>query len=249
MKRLIPAAAVLSLLQASPIAAQVLAAAPPLREGETLLLVEAEGYAEAMPDTLRITSGVVSTGSTAAEALAENNRGMQRILAALAAQGVSPEAVSSVNLSLEPQYPDDRSSERDVRIIGYTAENDIEIAFDDFAAAERIISALFDAGANQVRGPNFSLQDEARVDAVKAAAERDAVRRARLEADNYAKALGMRVARILRVSDRALGDNRYETRGQSIRVTGSRIPPTPLRPEPIEVESEVYIEFALVPEA
>jgi uncharacterized protein YggE len=243
---ILTSAVLLALAPAPGSLAQVVAPVQPIAAGETLLLVEAEGYAEQMPDTLLVRTGVASTGRSAEEALAANNRGMQRIFTSLEALDVSPDDVASLNLRVEPQYPDDRADEDDVRIIGYSAENSIEIAFDDFSRAEQIISALFDAGANQVSGPHFQLRDEVRIDAAKAAAQRDAVQRARHEADTYAEALGMRVSRVLRVADRSLDNDRYETMGNAIRVSGSRIPPTPLRPMPIQVTQEVYIGFALV---
>jgi uncharacterized protein YggE len=64
-------------------------------------------------------------------------------------------------------------------------------------------------------------------------------------ADDCAAALGMRVARVLRVSER--GQFEMDSDNSAIVVTGSRIPPTPLAPGEIPVRVTVWIDYALVP--
>jgi uncharacterized protein YggE len=126
------------------------------------------------------------------------------------------------------------------RITGYVARNRLALRLRDLRSAADIVNALFEAGANEVRGPSFGLQDPA--PALKAA-RRSAVAQARVQADTYAESLGMRIARVLRVSER---DNSIEEDG-TITVTGSRIRATPIEPGEIAVRTQVWIDYALVP--
>lgn len=176
-------------------AAQVAAPGAPVPEG-TLLDVVAEGEATRVPDIATIRAGVVTQASTAAAALAANAEQMKSVLAALKAAGVAERDVQTATISLNPQY---RYAENQPPVItGYQASNNVSVKFRDIAKSGNILDALVKQGANQIDGPNLSIdqleaaQDEARTDAVK---------RARARADLYARALGMRVERLVSLSE------------------------------------------------
>lgn len=228
-------------LAAAPAAAQDVAIA--LAPGEVLLKVEAEGEHLGRPDMMTIDAGVVTTGSTAKEALAANARLANRLLEAVRASGVQPRDVQTAQLSVAPQFARDSPGSDDSirRIIGYVARNRLNLRLRDLSKSPDIVNALFEAGANEVVGPHFAHQNPA--PALKAARQ-DAVAEARAEADTYAEALGMRISRILRVSERQSFEN--EDNGYIV-VTGSRIPSTPLEPGEIQTRVRVWIDYALVP--
>ena len=219
-----------------------------MRPGESLLMVSAEGVAEAMPDTMTITMGVNSTGATSAEALDAGSTAMEQVLRAVEATGVGIRSVSTDDFGVNPIFPDDYEDEDDVRILGYSASNRIEIELDDFGGAQTLIPALFDAGATDVSGPRWSIENEAARARIEADALRAAIANARIEADTIAQALGMAVSRVIRVSDDSMGNYRYDggSRGRIV-VTGSRVRAIPIEPQPVAVDREIYIEFALVP--
>jgi len=216
-----------------------------LESGETLLQIEARGEHLARPDVMSVRAGVVTTGRTAAEAMEANNRLAQRLIDRVRALGIEPRDVQTEGLSLQPRFNqgEQRSAEQDgrpPRILGYVASNSLRLRLRDLARAGDIIPALLDAGANSVSGPVFSLSQPR---PAAAAAQREAVRLAREEADNIAEAMNMRVARVLRVSEREADSGP----GDRIIVTGSRIPRTPIEPGEIVTESTMWVDFALAP--
>jgi uncharacterized protein YggE len=213
-----------------------------LAPGEVLLEVNAEGEHLSRPDLMEITAGVVTTGRTAKEALAANSTQANRLLAAVRQNGIAPRDVQTSELSVTPQFArDDTDDETRVRrITGYLARNQLRLRLRELGRAPDVVNALFEAGANEVQGPSFDLSDPA---PSLRAARRAAVAEARAEADTYAEALGMRVARVLRVSER--GPSRREE--GYITVTGSRVRSTPLEPGEISTAIEVWIDYALVP--
>jgi len=216
-----------------------------LAPGEVLLKVDAEGEYLIRPDMMGVSAGVVTTGRTAKEALDANAALANRLLAAVRANGVEPRDVQTSELTVNPQFArtdgardGDEDSIR--RITGYVARNRLSLRLRDLSAAANIVNALFEAGANEVHGPSFGLQDPA--PALKGA-RRSAIAQARVQAETYAEALGMRIARVLRVSER---DNSIRDDG-TIVVTGSRVRPTPIEPGEITVETRVWVDYALVP--
>jgi uncharacterized protein YggE len=216
-----------------------------LAPGEVLLKVEAEGQHLSRPDLVEISAGVVTTGRTARDALAANSELSNRLLDAVRRSGVEPRDIQTARLSVTPQFARDRTDpdgEGVRKITGYLARNTLRLRLRDVQKAPDIINALFEAGANEVQGPTFSLSDPA--PAVRAARQA-AVAEARLQAETYAEALGMRIARVLRVSERHPFDTVEE--GASIIVTGSASRPAPLQPGEIATEGRVWIDYALAP--
>ncbi len=162
----------------------------------TLLDVTATGKTTRVPDLATIRAGVVTQASTAAQALSDNAQRMAAVLAALKKAGIEPRDIATANVSLQPQYR--YQDNQPPAITGYQATNTVSVRFHDIAKSGSILDALVAQGANQIDGPNLSLDqpdaalDEARVDAVK---------RARARADLYAKAAGLSVSRILTISE------------------------------------------------
>ena len=162
----------------------------------TVLDITAEGRTTRVPDVATIRAGVVSQASSAAAALSDTAARMARVLAALKRAGVAPRDVATAAVGLSPQY---RYAENATPVItGYQATNGVTIRFRDVAKAGPILDALVAEGANQIDGPSLSIDrpeialDEARADAVK---------RARARATLYASAAGMKVARLISISE------------------------------------------------
>lgn len=173
--------------------------APVIADG-TLLDVVAEGRATRVPDIATIRAGVISQAPTAADALSANAAQMTRVLAALKKAGAADRDVQTATISLNPQY---RYTENQPPVItGYQASNSVSVKFRDIARSGAILDALVAQGANQIDGPNLSID---KVEAAQDEARLDAVKRARARAELYAQALGMRVDRLVSLGEGAEG--------------------------------------------
>ena len=186
----------LAALAAIPAAAQEAPVAPAVPADGTVLDVSATGKTTRVPDLATIRAGVVTQSPTAADALSANAQRMARVLDALKGAGVQPRDVETSTVSLQPQYHYEQN--KPPVITGYQASNAVSIRFRDIARSGAILDTLVRQGANQIDGPNLSIDqpdaalDEARV---------DAIRRARARADLYARAAGLSVVRILTISE------------------------------------------------
>lgn len=162
----------------------------------TRLDINATGEVTRVPDIANISAGVVSRAATATAALQDSADRMQKVLAALKRAGVENRDIqtSSVNLNAEYRYPENQSPQ----LVGYTASNSVSIRFRDIRNSGKILDALVGQGANQINGPNLSVdKPEAALDEARAKAI--AIGRAR--ADLYARSLGMRVVRLVSISE------------------------------------------------
>ncbi len=92
-----------------------------LQDG-TLLEVSAEGRSTRVPDLATIEAGVTTQAATAAEALAQNNAKMTKVIAALKRAGIAERDIQTSTISLQPQYRDQTNGQPQ-QIFAYMASN------------------------------------------------------------------------------------------------------------------------------
>ncbi len=162
----------------------------------TILDVSAEGRTTRVPDIATIRAGVVSQAPTAAAALADNAQRMARVLAALKRGGIAARDIATANVGLSPQYR--YTDGQPPALTGYQATNTVSVRFRDVAKAGGVLDTLVAQGANQIDGPNLSIDQP---DAALDEARTDAVKQARTRADLYAAAAGMKVVRVISIAE------------------------------------------------
>ncbi|MEL1263866.1 SIMPL domain-containing protein [Pseudoxanthomonas putridarboris] len=162
----------------------------------TLLNVSAQAEASRVPDVAAISAGVVTQAADGNAAMRQNAEQMARVVAAIKAAGIADKDVQTSGISLNPQY---RYVENEApRITGYQASNNVNLKVRDIAKLGKVLDALASVGANQINGPSFEIDqpepvyDEARLAALK---------KAQARAETYAKALGLKVRRIVSISE------------------------------------------------
>lgn len=162
----------------------------------TRLDITATGEVTRVPDIAVISAGVVSRSTTATGALQDSADRMSRVIAALKSAGVADRDVQTSNVSLNPEYryPENQSPQ----LVGYTASNSVTVRFRDIRSSGKILDALVREGANQINGPTLTIdKPEGALDE----ARQKAIATGRARAELYARSLGMRVARIVSVSE------------------------------------------------
>ena len=162
----------------------------------TRLDVNSTGEVTRVPDLATISAGVVSHASTATSAIQQTAARMARVRDALRRAGIADRDIQTSNVSLNPDYV--YANNQPPKLSGYNASNQLTLRFRDIASTVKILDALVAEGANQISGPNLSVEHpEAALDEARA----KAVAAGRARADLYARSLGMRVARIVAVSE------------------------------------------------
>lgn len=181
---------------AVPAAAQAQTAVQVQPISGTRLDISATGEVSRVPDVAIISTGVVTRAPTATGAIQQNAARMERVRTALRRAGIADKDIQTSSINLNPEYHYEQN--KPPRLTGYQASNQVSVRFRDIGETGKILDALVAEGANQISGPNLTIDkpeealDEARM---------KAIANGRARADLYARALGMRVVRLLSVSE------------------------------------------------
>lgn len=186
-------------------AALALPIAPPVMAEEArgpMINVTGTGTVEAAPDIASLTIGVTTQGETAVAALAANSAAMEAVMARLTAAGVEARDMQTSNLSVNPNWTgyDSSMGSSGPTISGYVAANLLTVTIRDLAGLGPVLDAAVQDGANTLNGLSFGfadpgpLLDEAR---------KEAVADARARAELLATAAGVKLGRILSISEGA----------------------------------------------
>ncbi len=162
----------------------------------TLLSVSAQAEASRVPDVAGLSTGVVTQAADANAALRANATQMARVMAAIRAAGIAEKDVQTSGINVNPQYR--YTENQPPTITGYQASNTVSIKVRDVGKLGQVLDALVASGANQVNGPSFEIDQP---EAVYDEARRAALDKAQRRAEMYAKSLGMRVRRIVSISE------------------------------------------------
>jgi uncharacterized protein YggE len=166
----------------------------------TLLSVSAQAESKRVPDVATISAGVVTQAADANAAMRQNAEQMAKVVAAIKSAGIAERDVQTSGISINPQYK--YAENQAPRITGYQASNTVNLKVRDIAKLGKVLDTLVAQGANQVNGPNFEVDkpDEAYDEARRAALDK-----AQARAEMYAKTLGLKVRRVVSISENSGG--------------------------------------------
>jgi len=166
----------------------------------TLLNISAQAEARRVPDVATLSAGVVTQAADGNTAMRENAVQMDKVMAAIKAAGIAERDIQTSGINLSPQY---RYADNEApKITGYQASNTVSLKVRDITRLGKVLDSLAAQGANQINGPSFEIDqpepvyDEARLAALK---------KAQARAETYAKSLGLRVRRIVSISEGSSG--------------------------------------------
>jgi uncharacterized protein YggE len=143
-----------------------------------------------------MSAGVVTQAADANAAMRANAVQMDKVMAAIRDAGIADRDIQTAGISVQPQYR--YAENQPPAITGYQASNTVNLKVRDIGKLGKVLDALVANGANQVNGPNFEVdQPEPAYDEARIAA----LHKAQARAETYAKALGLRVRRIVSVSE------------------------------------------------
>ena len=188
------------------------------------------GVVTVAPDEATVSAGVHTQAASASEALAENAKLMNAVVAALKAAG--GENLQTQQVSLFPQ------TNEQGQVTAYVADDTVS-AKTKIAHAGALVDAAVGAGANTVSGPSLDVSDR---DARYRDALAKAVDDARLKAEALAKAGGFGVGPVSSVTEGASEGPPVET---FAAVAGKRDAATPIEPGTQDVTADVTVTFRI----
>jgi len=110
------------------------------------------------PDQVQLNVGVVTSAKTAQDAATQNAQAANAMIAALKSVLGSSGTVQTISYNLSPQYTGGAVNTPPV-ITGYTASNTVQVTTGNLNLVGPLIDAANQAGANNISGPSYSLQN------------------------------------------------------------------------------------------
>jgi len=161
------------------------------------ITVVGEGKVSLKPDIARVTIGVETVNVSVQEATAANKTIVEAVLAALQAEGVAENDLRTTGFSVyaDRYGPEGMLSDDAVR---YRVTNSVSVTIRDLDKIGAIIDAAVEAGANNIYGVEFALEDTsvAETDARSAA-----VANGLKKAGELAELAGVSLGRVVSISE------------------------------------------------
>jgi uncharacterized protein YggE len=187
------------------------------------------GTVTATPDQATVTAGVHTQAVTAADALSQNAKLANAVVAAL--KGAGGTDLQTQQVSLYPQ------TDNDGKVTGYAADDSIS-ASSPVAGAGALIDAAVGAGANSVSGPTLGLSQQ---DDLYKQALAEAVKDARDKAEALGTAGNFVVGPVSTVTE----DSQDSAPVPFAAATKAADSATPVEPGTQDVTADVTVTFAI----
>jgi len=186
------------------------------------------GVVTVVPDEASVTAGVHTQAASASDALSQNARLMNAVVAALKAAGGTD--LQTQQVSLYPQMNDQN------QVTAYVADNSVS-ATAKITAAGALIDAAVAAGANTVNGPSLGVSGR---DARYRDALGKAVEDARAKAQAIAKAGGFGVGQVSSVTEATAS-----APVPVFQAVAAKSDATPIEPGTQDVTADVTVTFRI----
>ena len=205
--------------------------------GRPSIAARGVGEVKGTPDTLRVVLGVETRSASARDALAANNDKAGALINTLKEKGVEARDIQTSQLSINPTYDD-----KGQRITGYQVNNLVTATLHDLGGAGALIDAAAGAVGDAVRvqSMGFSIDDDS---ALRAEARTQAVHQAQLQAEQMAKAAGVKLGGIRLISEVPANGPMpyYEQLNGVARDSGGAASPVPIEPGQQELSLTVDV--------
>ncbi|WP_068075927.1 SIMPL domain-containing protein [Novosphingobium lentum] len=192
------------------------------------------------PDIATIGAGVTTRAPTAVAAMQQNAAAMDKVIARLRALGIPRADIQTNGISLNAQYQYNNGAPP--AFLGYDAANQVSVILRNTAKVGQTLDALVAAGANDISGPSFSIDDDKPVRAV---ARKAAFEQAQARANEYAKLAGFNGLRLLSIEE-ATSERGPVPFMRNAVMAQAKAPSTPVEPGRVGTAVSVTVKYELV---
>jgi len=171
-------------------------AAPASPENTRSMSVSGTGRVTVVPDIATINIGVRTEADVVTDALDGNTAQANAIADALKDLGVEEKDIQTSNFNV---YPSERYDPMTGQITGryFVVENTVNVTVRDLSSLGEVLSAVVEAGANNIYGINFNVEDR---EAAVAEARQLAIQDAKAKAEAIAADAGVKLGDLINIS-------------------------------------------------
>lgn len=195
------------------------------------------------PDIAQVGAGVQTRAKTASQAVQLNAAQMERLIERLRSLGIERSDIQTSNFSLNAEYDYNNRNGSPPVFTGYGVTNQVTVRLKRLDRVGQVLDALVAAGANNIFGPNFMLENDMEA---KAVARRNAFQRSRVQAEEFARMAGYSAVRLLEVSETFQSFGPMPVAEGAIAVTAqSRDAKTPIEPGQVGTGVTLTVKYEM----
>jgi uncharacterized protein YggE len=208
------------------------------------ITVVGQGSVRMSPDIAQISIGMETSADTVGEAVAENEAQMEEILAALLAAGIDEKDIQTMNYSIQlDRYPEQvlrtessSAESADEPAPVYRVSNMVTVTVRDLESVGDVLDAVIEAGANNIWGISFALDDPT---TAQAEARSKAMEDALARAEALAELGGVELGPVMSISE-VVGATPVPLAAMSERAVAGA---GPISPGELEISYQVQVSY------
>lgn len=183
--------------------------------------------------------GVEVTSATLADATSQANAKMSAVISQIKSMGVDDKDIQTTNYSVQPLTDQSNTGGRTPKITGYRVDNQVSVTVRNLGNLGKILDAAVAAGANNIYGVSFSVDDptsyqqQARAAAVKDAMDKGA---------QLAKAAGLTLGKIVWMTEGAPSPQPRVLAAPAAFAASANVP---VETGQLEIDVSVQMRFAI----
>ncbi|MEI7857499.1 MAG: SIMPL domain-containing protein [Methanomicrobiales archaeon] len=198
------------------------------------------------PDRAQVTFSVETENADVKIAQQDNAQRMTKVIDALVAIGIPRDALKTTGYNIYPVYEDTTKSILDQKVRTYRVTNTLTVTLHDVSKTGDVIDVAVANGINQASSIQFLLSDE-QSQVLRTEALKEAVARARSDADTVAGAMGTAIIGVKSADisggySPVLYENYQYAAGNAMLKSAA---PTPIQPGDITVSAQVSITYQI----
>jgi len=195
---------------------------------------------KADPDIASLSAGVSTLAASAVEAMRQNAADMNRVIDRIEALGVARADIQTTGITLNPEYVWEQETNQQ-RFTGYRAANRVNVTLRETDKIGEVLDALVVAGANDIGGIAWSIEDPS---AAQEQARAAAFATARTRAEAYARLAGMGGVRLLEVNETVTGGMPVML-DMAPKAVSARAEFAPVRPGQVQTGVTITVKFEM----
>ncbi|MFA4825503.1 MAG: SIMPL domain-containing protein [Methanoregula sp.] len=223
-----------------------IAAAVTDSSNDNVIQASGTGNVIGTPDRAQVTFSVETENPDVKVAQQDNAIRMAKVIDALVATGIPRDALKTTGYNIYPVYEDTAKSLFDQKVRTYRVTNTLTVTLHDVSRTGEVIDVAVANGINQASSIQFLLSDE-QSQVLRTEALKEAVARARADADTVAAAMGTNITGVQRAD---ISGGYFPVRYENYQYDAGNAMmksavPTPIQPGDITVSAQVSITYLI----
>lgn len=205
-----------------------------------LFTVSGEGKVTVVPDTAIVNLGITVNKPTVKAAQSEANLVIKNITSGLKNLQLADKDIKTTDYSIYPQYDYTNGVNK---ITGYTVNASLSVTVRNIDQINQVIDSSTTAGANNVSGIQFTVDDARQKELLKEARE-SAIKEAKDKAETLAAAAGLSLGRIVNVQEsqpNLIRPMMFDTK--AVGLGAGATPSTEVQPGSTDITSSVILSY------